>query len=301
MRPSFALTSDNVADVAALVRQLDGLPLAIELAAANARLLGPAALAARLDLRLGLGVTAGDRPDRHRSLGRTIEWSYDLLSEVDQVAFRRLGVFRGPATLDAVAAVVGEPMLLDSVGSLVASSLVQVTADAEPRLQMLETIKRFAVERLEGAGEADATRRRHLAWCQEEVARLAKLLRGPLHPMALDGFGALDADVRSALDWAFTPTADVDHAERVRDGVDLLDDMTLYWYRFASWVVARRWQERALGELDALVDAGPAGIDSEAVVTLLHGLAISMLQHADTEAAIAVTERSLAMAERLGR
>jgi predicted ATPase/class 3 adenylate cyclase len=301
VRPSFTLTPDNSADVAALVRQLDGLPLAIELAAANARLLGPAALAARLDLRLGLGVTAGDRPDRHRSLGRTIEWSYDLLGESDQVAFRRLGVFRGPATLDAVAAVVGEPMLLDSVGSLVASSLVQVTADAEPRLQMLETIKRFAVERLAEASETDATRRRHLAWCQEEVTRLADQLRGPSHPVALDGLAAMDADVRSALDWALTPTAEADQAEQVRAGVDLVDEMTRYWYRFASSVVARRWQERALGELDALVHDGPSGSDDEATVTLLHGLSISMLQHADTEAAIAVSERSRAIAQRLGR
>jgi predicted ATPase/class 3 adenylate cyclase len=301
VRPSFALTPQNAADVAALVRQLDGLPLAIELAAANARLLGPAAMAARLDLRLGLGVTAGDRPDRHRSLGRTIEWSYDLLGESDQVAFRRLGVFRGPATLDAVAAVVGEPMLLDSVGSLVASSLVQVTADSEPRLRMLETIKRFAVERLAEAGETDDTRRRHLAWCQEEVTRLVNQLRGPLHPVALDGLAAVDADVRSALDWALTPTPEADHPERVRAGVDLVDEMTRYWYRFASSVVARRWQERALGELDALVDVGQSGIDSEATVTLLHGLSISMLQHADTEASIAVAERSRAMAQRLGR
>ena len=70
-------------------------------------------------------MTASDRPDRHRTLGRTIEWSYDLLRPEDQRAFRQLGVFRGPATLDAVAAVVREPMLLDSVGSLVTSSLVR--------------------------------------------------------------------------------------------------------------------------------------------------------------------------------
>jgi predicted ATPase/class 3 adenylate cyclase len=298
VRPGFALTPENAADVALLVRQLDGLPLAIELAAANARLLGPAALAARLDLRLGAGVTAADRPDRHRTLGRTIEWSYDLLGPDDQVAFRRLGVFRGPVTLDAVGAVVGEPMLLDSVGSLVASSLVQVTADAEPRLRMLETIKRFAVERLAEAGETDETEWRHLAWCQAEVGRLVVQLRGPLHPVALDGLAALEADARAAIEWALsTPALDLD---RVRAGVDLVNEMTRYWYRFGSSVVARRWQERALAVLDGLPD-GASERDSEAVVILLHGLSISMFQHAETADAVSVVERALGMAERLGR
>jgi predicted ATPase/class 3 adenylate cyclase len=298
VRPGFALTTENAADVVSLVRQLDGLPLAIELAAANARLLGPAALASRLDLRLGSGVTASDRPDRHRTLGRTIEWSYDLLSPEDQRAFRRLGVFRGPASLDAVAAVVGEPMLLDSVGSLVTSSLIQVTGDAEPRLRMLETIKRFAVERLEDAGEVEETRRRHLAWCHDEVTRLVVQLRGPMHPVGLDGLAALDADARGAAEWALT--ADGDAVDRVRAGIDLVNEMTRYWYRFGSTVVARRWQERALAALEGLPD-GAGEVDSEATVTLLHGLAISMLQHADTEMSLAVVERSLSMAERLGR
>jgi predicted ATPase/class 3 adenylate cyclase len=302
VRPSFALTADNAPDVVSLVRQLDGLPLAIELAAANARLLGPAALASRLDLRLGSGVTAGDRPDRHRTLGRTIEWSYDLLSAEDQRAFRRLGVFRGPASLDAVAAVVGEPMLLDSVGSLVTSSLVQVTGDAEPRLRMLETIKRFAMEQLTDAGEADETQGRHLAWCSDEVSRLVAQLRGPMHPVALDGLAALDADARAAAEWALAAERDAGpgDADRVRAGVDLVNEMTRYWYRFGSTVVARRWQERALAALEGL-SGGAGAVDTEGTVTLLHGLAISMLQHADTEMSIEVVERSLAMAERLGR
>ena len=300
VRPGFTLTPDNRENVVTLVRQLDGLPLAIELAAANARLLGPAALVSRLDLRLGSGVTAGDRPDRHRTLGRTIEWSYDLLEPSDQAAFRRLGVFRGPVTLDAVAAVVGEPRLLDSVGSLVTSSLVQVTGDHEPRLRVLETIRRFAVERLEAAGEIDDTRRRHLAWCQTEVDRLVEWLRGPKHPVALDGLAAVDADAQGALDWALRPTVDPSDAERIQAGVKLVVQMSRYWYRFASSVVARGWQELALSRLDGL-PGEPFAIDSEATVTLLHQLAISMLQHGETADSITVIERSLAIAERLGR
>jgi predicted ATPase/class 3 adenylate cyclase len=297
VRPGFAVTAENAEAVVTLVRQLDGLPLALELAAANARLFGPAALASRLDLRLGSGVTASDRPDRHRTLGRTIEWSYDLLNAEDQRAFRRLGVFRGPATLDAIAAVVGDPTLLDSVGSLVTSSLVQVTGDAEPRLRMLETIRRFALEQLGQAGETDDTHRRHLQWCYQEVMRLTAQLRGPKHPMALDGLSALDADARSAAEWALTAR---DDADRVRAGVDLVNEMTRYWYRFGSTVVARRWQERALAALESLPD-GAGETDNEATVVLLHGLAISMLQHADTQMSIVVVERSLRMAERLGR
>ena len=163
---------------------------------------------------------------------------------------------------------------------------------------MLETIKRFAVERLEvparsrrpdAATWPGATTRSRVWWfsCGDRC-----------HPVGLDGLAALDADARAAAEWALT--ADGDAVDRVRAGIDLVNEMTRYWYRFGSTVVARRWQERALAALEGLPD-GAGEVDSEATVTLLHGLAISMLQHADTEMSLAVVERSLSMAERLGR
>jgi tetratricopeptide (TPR) repeat protein len=129
------------------------------------------------------------------------------------------------------------------------------------------------------------------------VDRFADWLRGPKHPVALDGLAAMDADVQGALDWALRPSSP---SARITAGVQLVDQMTRYWYRFSSSVVARRWQELALSRLDAL-PGEPSAIDSEGTVTLLHQLAISMLQHGETAESIAVIERSLAMAERLGR
>jgi len=163
VNPRFALTADNVADVSAVCRRLDGLPLAIELAAARTKLLTPRALLARLDDLLELSDTGVDRPARQQTLRSTLTWSQDLLAPVLQQSFRRLGVCAGGADLDAVAALLGSPDPLQVVSDLLEASLVTVSEsfDDEPRVGMLETVRTYALEQLRVNGELDVARERH--------------------------------------------------------------------------------------------------------------------------------------------
>jgi predicted ATPase len=162
--PAFAFTAGTAPTVAEIVRQLDGLPLAIELAAARVRSLPPAALLARLPDRLGL-LTGGarDLPDRQRTMRDAIAWSHDLLVPAERVLFRRLAVFAGGCTLAAAEAVGGDDQaasILDLVGSLVDQSLLQRQEDAagEPRFLMLETVREYGLERLATSGEETQAR-----------------------------------------------------------------------------------------------------------------------------------------------
>jgi predicted ATPase/DNA-binding XRE family transcriptional regulator len=163
----FSLTASNAAAVVGICRRLDGLPLAIELAAARIKALPPAALLARLEQRLPLLTGGGrDLPARQRTMRDAIAWSYDLLASAEQGLFRRLAVFAGGFTLAAAEAVVdaesGLPVL-DSVIALVEQSLLRQIPGAgdEPRYQMFETVREFGLEQLAAAGEADETRQRH--------------------------------------------------------------------------------------------------------------------------------------------
>ncbi|MDQ3809955.1 MAG: helix-turn-helix domain-containing protein, partial [Chloroflexota bacterium] len=203
--PDFVVDATNAGAVAAICRRLDGLPLAIELAAARTRLLQPRAMLARLGRRLPL-LTGGERdlPTRQRTLSAAIEWSYDLLDQPEQTLFRRLAVFVGGCTLDALETVCGradagewaDPAtqalsarpsaawptpavdVLDGVASLVDNSLLRQDhrADGEARFALLETIREYALERLQASGEADALRRRHadyyLALAEEAAPRI---------------------------------------------------------------------------------------------------------------------------------
>jgi predicted ATPase/class 3 adenylate cyclase len=171
IRPDFAVTNDNAPAVAEICVRLDGLPLAIELAAARIRLLSPQAMLARLERRLPL-LTGGarDLPARQQTLRGAIAWSYDLLDEGERALFRRLAIFVGGCTLEAAAVCnpAGELGLdvLDGVASLVAKSLLrrEEEPEDEPRFGMLETIREYGLEQLEASGEADAARRAHAAY-----------------------------------------------------------------------------------------------------------------------------------------
>ena len=168
----FALTQENAPAVAAICARLDGLPLAIELAAARIKLLSPSAMLARLESRLNL-LTGGarDLPTRQQTLRNTVEWSYGLLNGAEQILFRRLSVFAGGCTLEAVEAVCdtkGDLGLdvLDGIASLVDKSLAQQVeeADKERRFRMLSTIREYALERLAESNDEPATRRAHAAY-----------------------------------------------------------------------------------------------------------------------------------------
>ncbi|WP_353508413.1 adenylate/guanylate cyclase domain-containing protein [Intrasporangium sp.] len=297
VRPSFALTPDTVADVVELCRRLDGLPLAIELAAARSRLLGPRGILARLDRWFGEAVLEGDRPERQRTLTATISWSYDMLTEADRRVLRQLSVFSSRVGLDAVEAVVGvggrDP--LDVVADLVDASLLEIRdgPDGEPVVYLLETIGRFALDRLEEHGEVDATRQRHAEWCIR-IARdfSAALNAGPRQLGALDRFEAVIEDLRAALDWMLSPAAP---RERFELGLELLEPMDTYWYRFGYVLEGRGWSDRAM----ALLDKGHHG-DSPQIVDALHGHGVLALQQNDLAAGTQALERALAMAHRLG-
>jgi predicted ATPase len=167
-RRGFEVTDENAEAVAEICRRLDGLPLAIELAAARARMLAPAALLARLDRRLPL-LTGGarDLPTRQRTLRDTIAWSYDLLTAPERRLFRRLAVFVGGFTLDAVEAICNsdgdlEIDVLDGLASLVDKSLLrELDGGAEPRFGMLETIREFGLELLDSSGEGPRVHAAH--------------------------------------------------------------------------------------------------------------------------------------------
>jgi predicted ATPase len=210
--PGFELTSGNAEAVAEICRRLDGLPLAIELAAARVRLLPPQALLARLGQQLGL-LTGGarDLPERQRTLRNTLDWSYGLLSASEQALFARLGVFASPFSLPAAEAVgadspapgqAKEPgPVLETLGSLVDSSLVQPeTRGGEPRFSLLETIRQYALERL-GDGDWRQAHDRHAAYFLALAEPAAAELAGPGQLAWLNRLEAEHDDLLAAMSW----------------------------------------------------------------------------------------------------
>jgi non-specific serine/threonine protein kinase len=214
VKPGFVLDEANAPAVAEVCRRLEGLPLAIELAAARTKVLSPSALSARLTDRLRV-LTGGpeDQPSRLRTMRDAVGWSYDLLTEGEQILFRRLAVFAGGFGLDAAEEVVGgigEMGLdvLDAVTSLVDKSLLRQDpgADGErsddPRFGMLETIREFALERLTASGEVEEIRRRHAAYFLGLVTRAHPELLGPRQKAWADLLQREHDNLRAALGWA---------------------------------------------------------------------------------------------------
>jgi predicted ATPase/DNA-binding SARP family transcriptional activator len=165
VNPAIRLDAGATAAVAEICRRLDGLPLALELAAARVRLLSPAAMLSRLENRLDLlPARASDAPARQRTLRDAIGWSYDLLNEEERAVFRQLGVFAGGCTLEAAEVVIGqagERSTLELLEALLDNSLVRLADEDVGRVVMLEVIRAFALDALEAAGEAEAARRKH--------------------------------------------------------------------------------------------------------------------------------------------
>jgi predicted ATPase/DNA-binding SARP family transcriptional activator len=205
--PTFQVDETNAADVAELCRRLDGLPLAIELAAARVKVLSLAAILARVDRPLVL-LTGGprDQPVRHQSLRAAVAWSYDLLEPDAQELFRRLSVFRGGWTIEGAAAVFAagsaDPdALLETLASLLDSSLIvrDPSAEADPRFTMLETLREFAADRLDDAGESELAQARHAAYFLELAEREEPRFTGPDPASALNRIAHEHDNVRAAL------------------------------------------------------------------------------------------------------
>lgn len=209
VKPDFELNRENATAVVEICARLDGLPLAIELAAARVKVLSPAALRARLASRLQL-LTGGarDLPQRQQTLRGAIDWSYDLLSAAEQKLFRRLAVFVGGCTLEGVEAVCDtkgdlDLDLLDGTESLVDKSLLQRVeqANGESRFVMLETIREYALEKLEASGEDRLTRRAHAAYCLVLAEEEATEQSGAERAAWVERFALEHDNFRAALGW----------------------------------------------------------------------------------------------------
>lgn len=208
-KPDFELNQQNAAAVAEICARLDGLPLAIELAAVRVKVLSPSSMQARLASRLEL-LTGGarDLPRRQQTLRATIDWSYDLLSPAEQKLFRRLSVFAGGCTLEGVEAVCNtkgdlELDLLDGMTSMMDKSLMQQmdAAGSEPRFTMLETIREYAREKLEASSEEAATKRAHAAYSLVLAEEGATVQGGEGEAEWLERLDLEHDNFRAALEW----------------------------------------------------------------------------------------------------
>ncbi len=302
VQPGFALTEENAAAVAEVCRRLDGLPLAIELAAARSRLLPPAAMLARLEPRLPL-LTGGarDLPARQRTLRGAIDWSHDLLDPAEQALFRRLAVFAGGCTLPAAEAV-GDPAgeleigVLDGLASLVDKGLLwqRTTPDGEPRVGMLELIREYALERLaapagdgsEGRlGEAEATRRRHADYYLALAEQAEPQLRGPQQIAWLDRLERDHGNLRAALRWW------IGRGE-AEPGLRMGGALQWFWYLHGLLSEGRAWLEELL--------AMPAPSITWARPKALTGAGSLAIQRGDYRTARTLCGESVALAREVG-
>lgn len=247
--PGFRLTDVDAPTIAAICRRLDGLPLALELAAAQAKYLPPASLLHRLDRRLAvLGRGPRDVPERHRSLRAAIEWSYELLDAPDQALFRRLSVFEGAFTEEAASEVCGEG---GDLASLVDKSLVHPVPgpDDGARYALLETLREYARERLVAAGEEVVTADRHATDCCRLAERAADHLIGADRASWLRRLEAEWPNLRSALAWGL---GQGDRCQSLR----IAGALGWFWVLRGYVAEARTWTNRLLaGGVEA---CGPA-------------------------------------------
>jgi predicted ATPase len=301
--PEFALTPENAGDVTAICRRLDGLPLALELAAASIRLLPPHALLARLERRL-VTLTGGarDLPERHQTLRAALAWSYDLLPDAEQALFRRFSTFAGGATLEAVETVgalkengdgpAEDEDALEALAALVDHSLLRFVREAagEPRYEMLETIREYASDLLTASGERDATGRSHAA----HYLALAEVADAALHgPQQAAWLKRLEADVdnlRTALRWAY---------ERGESALGL----RLAWHLWYFWF-ARGYLREGQGWLESFLTMDGTTGGSAVALTVraraLSGAALLAYIQTDYDRAVPLSEESLALCRELG-
>lgn len=203
--PEFAVTQANRAALAEICVRLDGLPLALELAAPRLRLFTPGELTFRLRSRMSLLATdARDVPERHRTLRAALSWSHDLLGPDERAPFRRLSVFAGGWTLDAVGAVCAVRDPVATTASLVDKSLVRRTGSPGDvgRFGMLESLREFAAEQLDRAGETEETRARHAEYFAAEATGITARVGTPRERAAVEEVGAEVGNLRQALTWS---------------------------------------------------------------------------------------------------
>jgi predicted ATPase/DNA-binding CsgD family transcriptional regulator len=297
-RPEFQLTNANARAVAEICQHLDGLPLAIELAAARIKLLPPQALLARLTLRLTV-LTSGARdvPERQQSLRQTIEWSYQLLDAEQQQLFRRLTVFAGGCTLQAIEAISetldGEAgRVFEGVASLLDQSLLQQTEQGreEVRLVMLETIREYGLEVLEALGQMGKTQRAHAAYYLELAEEAEPELVVPGQAMWWKRLEREHENLRTALQWLTEQERTAHEREMAfRLGGALLR----YWEVRGHWSEGWNFLEWARAESEGVA------VPVQVKVLMAAAYLLDHLEH-DTDRAEALYEESLVLYRALG-
>jgi len=256
VRPGFALTDENAQAIAELCTHLDGLPLAIELAAARVKLLSPQAMMTRLTSRLAL-LTGGahDLPVRQQTMRNTLDWSYDLLNPEEKTLFGRFAVFAGGATLEAIEVVcVDHPAggiknelprrsfdVLNRLASLLDKSMLQTQEEEEEsRFRMLEIIREYAQERLELSGEAELIRQQHAAYYLRLVEATDSGLKGTQSQVWLNRLEREHDNLRAALAWALEREAET--------ALRLATTLGQFWGMHSYLSEGRRWLEAALAK-----------------------------------------------------
>ncbi len=290
----FELTGENASSVAAICRRLDGLPLAIELAAARMRAYTPAQMLCRLERRLPV-LTGGarDLPPRHQTMRGAIGWSYELLKREERALFRQLSVFAGGFTLEAAEIVAGSAAIDDSIASLLEQNLLTGTkfSDDALRFGMLETIREYASEQLAEHREQDDTAGRHMQWCAELAEEAETHLFGAGEPQWLDRLEVEHANLQAALTWAFR------HGESMA-GTRIALALTDFWYLRGHLSVGRQWLGKALSQIKKRT-----GEDDDTAIAHIRALACaSQLSQplGDHEAAVLLATESLELSRSRG-
>jgi len=292
VKPSFELTEDNLPAVAEICRRLEGIPLAIELAAARVKLLTPDQILSRLEEKR-LSFLGGGGGGQHDSLLEAIEWSYNLIDDRGKELFARLGVFLGGTSLETAENVAGQAMglefgvVLDMIASLVDNGLVRQVeaADGEPRFKMLETIREFALERLAELGILDDARNRHLARFVELAETTEPELTRASQSVWLERLSEENDNIRAALAWSF-------ESNQVDLGLRLAGALVRYWSVRGLMTEGRRW-------LTAALEAS-SGVDSAVLAKAYYAAGFAALGQGDYPEARPFFDESLVLARQAG-
>jgi predicted ATPase/class 3 adenylate cyclase len=331
--PEFTVTRENAPAVAQVCQRLDGIPLAIELAAARVKVLAVDQIAARLDDRFRL-LTGGSPIALHRqqTLRATIDWSYNLLSETERVLLRRLSVFVGGWTLEAAESVCADggveaASILDLLTALVDKSLMSAeTQRGEARYRLLETVRQYAHDRLVEADEDADLRTRHRDWYLELAEQTDREIRGPRPAWWIERLETEHDNLRSALEWS---KAEKDGAEA---GLRLVGALHRFWFRRGHWREASEWLDGALarsgeappslrpkallgathlawrlGDYGLATKLGEKGValcreleDKEASASLLTYLSVVAIHQGNYDRATALCEEAMNLGRELG-
>ncbi len=299
VKPEFQVTNVNAPAVAEIRVRLDGLPLAIELAAARIKVLPPQALLARLGQRLTV-LTSGarDAPARQQTLRNTIEWSYQLLDAKEQRLFRRLSIFVGGCTFEAIEAVCATldtdteaGQVFERVASLIDKSLLQHSdqEDEEPRLVILETIREYGLEALAANGEMESGRRAHAAYYLVFAEEAEPELEGSQQAMWLKRLEEEHDNLRAAMQWSLEQGEDGHGREMA---LRLGGALRRFWIMHGHWSEGRNLLERAL--------VGSKGVTASVQANALIAAASLANMQSDNDRVKALCEESLALCQKLG-